>query len=200
MLEVNDSQHLQATLERIVAEVNKEAAKFGKAGLAWDRTEIGGRPYYALKSSDFGFVEVNYTYVNGYVVRAPTGAMVERSVRRRNKVTHCCARRVSLPACRLMEMPTFQRSSITTWRPWCSRLQTRLQVQQTACRRNSNRLSRPWLPICRRRWLMPTLRATASSLRQTRKRPGPFGLSPATLLGVPNALEIQKVMQQGMKK
>jgi hypothetical protein len=29
---------------------------------------------------------------------------------------------------------------------------------------------------------------------------GPFGLSPATLLGVPNALEIQHILQQGMKK
>lgn len=29
---------------------------------------------------------------------------------------------------------------------------------------------------------------------------GPFGLSPATLLGVPNALEMQHIIQQGMKK
>ena len=28
---------------------------------------------------------------------------------------------------------------------------------------------------------------------------GPFGLSPATLLGMPNALEMQHVMMQGMK-
>ena len=31
VFEVNDSQHLQQTLERIVGEVNKEAAKFGKS-------------------------------------------------------------------------------------------------------------------------------------------------------------------------
>jgi hypothetical protein len=29
---------------------------------------------------------------------------------------------------------------------------------------------------------------------------GPFGLSPATIMGVPNALEIQSVLQRGMKK
>jgi hypothetical protein len=28
---------------------------------------------------------------------------------------------------------------------------------------------------------------------------GPFGLSPASLLGVPNALEIQHILSQGMK-
>ena len=31
VFEVNDSAHLQQTLERVVGEVNKEAAKFGKA-------------------------------------------------------------------------------------------------------------------------------------------------------------------------
>jgi hypothetical protein len=29
---------------------------------------------------------------------------------------------------------------------------------------------------------------------------GPFGLSPTSLLGMPNALEIQHILQQGMKK
>jgi hypothetical protein len=29
---------------------------------------------------------------------------------------------------------------------------------------------------------------------------GPFGLSPATILGAPNALEIQHILQQGMKR
>ena len=80
VFEVNDSAHLQQTLERVVGEVNKEAAKFGKSGLAWDRADISGRTYYTLKSVDFG-VEVNYTYVNGYVVMGPSRAMVERSVR-----------------------------------------------------------------------------------------------------------------------
>jgi hypothetical protein len=29
---------------------------------------------------------------------------------------------------------------------------------------------------------------------------GPFGLSPATLLGMPNSLEIQHILQQGLGK
>ena len=75
VFEVNDSAHLQQTLERIVSEINKEAAKFGKTGLVWDRVDVSGRTYYTLKSADFG-VEVNYTYVNGYVVMGPSRAMV----------------------------------------------------------------------------------------------------------------------------
>jgi len=29
---------------------------------------------------------------------------------------------------------------------------------------------------------------------------GPFGLSPATLLGMPNAFELQHILDQGLKK
>src|SRR6185503_14183276 len=61
VFEVNDPAHLQQTLERVVDEVNKEATKFGKKGLAWDQSDLGGRKYYTLKSPEFGLVEVNYT-------------------------------------------------------------------------------------------------------------------------------------------
>ena len=37
VFEVNEPSHLQNTLERVVDEVNKEAAKFGKKGLVWDQ-------------------------------------------------------------------------------------------------------------------------------------------------------------------
>src|SRR5258705_8562407 len=84
VFEVNDSAHLQQTLERIVGEINKEAVKFGKTGLVWDRVDISGRTYYTLKSADFG-VEVNYPYVNGYVVMGPSRAMVALSVKRQEE-------------------------------------------------------------------------------------------------------------------
>ncbi|MGH9963178.1 MAG: hypothetical protein ACREBC_39680, partial [Pyrinomonadaceae bacterium] len=80
VFEVNDPEHLRQTLERVVAEINKEAAKFGKTGLSWDRADIGGRTYYTLRSGDFG-VEVNFTYVNGYMIVGPSRALLERSVR-----------------------------------------------------------------------------------------------------------------------
>ena len=43
VFEVNDPGHLQQTLEQTVTEINKEAAKFGKVGLAWDQAQIDGR-------------------------------------------------------------------------------------------------------------------------------------------------------------
>ena len=81
MFEVNDPAHLQQTLERMVGEVNKQTAYLGKAGLAWEQTELGGRKYYTLKSTDFGLMQVNYTYANGYLIVGPSRALVERALR-----------------------------------------------------------------------------------------------------------------------
>src|SRR6185503_8684327 len=80
VFEVNDPAHLQQTLERLVGEVNKEAAKFGKGSLAWEQSDMGGRKYYTLRSKDFGFLEVNYTYANGYLIVGPSRALIERSL------------------------------------------------------------------------------------------------------------------------
>src|SRR5206468_11683072 len=57
VFQVNDPEHLQQAVERVVTEINKEAARLGKAGLAWDHTDLSGRAYYTLKSTEFG-VEV----------------------------------------------------------------------------------------------------------------------------------------------
>ena len=77
VFEVNEPAHLQATLESVVNEVNKEAAKFGKKGLAWQQADLGGRKYYA-EVTRFGLLEVNYTYANGYMIIGPSRALVER--------------------------------------------------------------------------------------------------------------------------
>ena len=42
--------------------------------------DLNGRTYYTLKSSDFGLVEVNYTYANGYLIAGPSRALVQSAV------------------------------------------------------------------------------------------------------------------------
>src|ERR1043165_9303651 len=84
VFEVNDPEHLQQTLERMVTEVNKQGAYLGKSALVWEKTDVGGRTYYTLRSSDYGFLEVNYTYVNGYLIVCPSRALVEKSLTARD--------------------------------------------------------------------------------------------------------------------
>src|SRR4029453_16540131 len=79
VFEVNDPQHLQETLERAVDEVNKEAARFGKSGLAWEKEDASGRLFYTLKSTEYG-LEVNYAFANGYLIVGPTKALVQRAL------------------------------------------------------------------------------------------------------------------------
>jgi FecR protein/Protein of unknown function (DUF3352)/Putative zinc-finger len=82
VFEVDDPAHLQQTLERTIERVNAELAKDGKRGFAWSQAESGGKQFYTLKSLDFP-VEVNYAYIYGYLVAAPSRALVENAIRYR---------------------------------------------------------------------------------------------------------------------
>ena len=198
VFEVNDSDHLQQTLERVVGEVNKEAAKFGKAGLVWDRADIAGRSYYTLKSADFG-VEVNYTYVNGYVVMGPSRAMVERSVRSQEAgytLLRSARFTAGLPADGNANFSAiFYHNLAPLVQPFAERLANSganlPQEQQQAIRAMAADMP-PTLAYAYAQGDSITFAANTEG--------GPFGLSPATLLGAPNSLEIQHILQQGMKK
>ena len=198
VFEVNDSDHLQQTLERIVSEINKEAAKFGKNGLVWDRAEIDGRNYYTLKSADFS-VEVNYTYVNGYVVMGPSRAMVERSVRSQQagySLLRSSRFTAGLPSDGNANFSAiFYHNLAPLVQPFAERIANSAnnlpQEQQQAIKAMAADMP-PTLAYAYAQGDSITFAANTEG--------GPFGLSPATILGVPNALEIQNVLQQGMRK
>ncbi len=84
--EVNDAVKLQASLERAVTEMNKLAAQHNHAGLLWERAEVGGKIYYRLKATSTtggGVAEVNYAYAYGYLIAAPSRALVENAIKYR---------------------------------------------------------------------------------------------------------------------
>jgi FecR-like protein len=198
VFEVNDASHLQQTLEHIVGEINKEAARFGKTGLVWERAEIGGRAYYTLKSADFG-LEVNYTYVNGYVVMGPSRAMVERSVRSQEAgytLLRSSRFTAGLPADGNANFSAiFYHNLAPLVQPFAERIASSAgnlpEEQQQALKAMAADMP-PTLAYAYAQGDSITFAANTEG--------GPFGLSPATILGVPNALEIQNVLQQGMKK
>lgn len=197
VFEVNDSAHLQQTLERIVGEINKEAAKFGKAGLVWDRGEIDGRSYYTLKSADFG-VEVNYTFVNGYMVMGPSRAMVDRSVKMQQQgytLLRSSRFTAGLPADGNANFSAlFYHNLAPLVQPFAERIANSAgslpQEQQQAIKAMAADMP-PTLAYAYARGDSITFAANTEG--------GPFGLSPATLFGAPNSLEIQHILQQGMK-
>lgn len=198
VFEVNDSAHLQQTLERVVVEINKEAAKFSKTGLVWDRADIAGRTYYTLRSADFG-VEVNYTYVNGYVVMGPSRAMVERSVRAQEQgytLLRSSRFTAGLPSDGNANFSAvFYHNLAPLMQPFADRIASSA----------GNLPQGPQQAIKAMAANMPPTLAYAyaqddSITFAVNTEGGPFGLSPATLMGAPNSLEIQSILLQGMRE
>ena len=194
VFEVNDPAHLQQTLERVVGEVNKEAAKFGKGNLAWEQTDIGGRIYYTLRSKDFGFLEVNYTYANGYLIIGPSRALVERSLRARDNGLSLLRSQkftAGLPADGNANFSAVFYHNIGGLVPagFASTADKLPSGPQQAVKAITADMP-PTLAYAYAQGDSITFAANTEG--------GPFGLGPATLLGMPNALEMQSIIQRGM--
>lgn len=196
IFEVNDPAHLQQALERVVGEVNKEAAKFGKSGLVWDRGDVSGRTYYTLKSSDFG-VEVNYTFANGYMIVGPSRAMIANTVSRREQgytLLRSAQFTAGLPADGNANFSAvFYHNLAPLMQPFANKIAGAA----------SNLPSGPQQALKSMAANMPPTLAYAyaqgdSITFNANTDGGPFGLSPATILGMPNALEMQSIIHQGM--
>jgi hypothetical protein len=198
VFEVHDAQHLQQTLEKFVSELNKEAAKFGKAGLVWENAELSGRNFYTLRSADFG-VEVNYTFVNGYMIVGPSRALVERSLRSQEanySLLRSAKFIAGLPADGNANFSAvFYHNLAPLVKPIADRLAGSAgslpQEQQQAIKAMAAEMP-PTLAYAYAQGDSISFAANTDG--------GPFGLSPATLLGVPNALEMQSIIQRGMGK
>jgi hypothetical protein len=194
VFEVNDPAHLQQAFEHVVDEVNKQMAKEGKGGLAWVRTDAGGHTYYTLRSTDFG-VEVNYVFANGYMIAGPTRALVEQALKYHDSnvnLTHSGRFTAGLPADGNTNFSALVYHNLAPLvQPFANRIpdSAKSGEQQKALANMAANMQ-------------PTLAyAYAFGDRvefASNTEGGPFGLSPATLLGMPNAFELQHILDQGM--
>ena len=196
IFEVNDPAHLQQTFERVVDEINKQATKEGKSGLNWERADSSGRTFYSLKSKDFG-VEVNYTFANGYMIVGPTRALIEQALAYHDSGTT------------LLRSPKF-----TAGLPVDGNANFSALVYH-----NIGSLVRPFAGFANSAKGLPAEQqkaiAIAANMQPTlfyayafgdhiefasSSEGGPFGISPAMLLGMPNAFELEHLLGQGMRK
>jgi hypothetical protein len=196
VFEVNDPAHLQRTLERVVDEVNKQAAQFGKGGLAWQQADHGGRTYYQLKSTDFGFLEVNYTYANGYLIIGPSRALVERSLRSHESglsLLRSAKFTAGLPADGNANFSAVFYHNIGGLVP--SGLAGAAEKLPSGPQQAVKAIASDMPPTLAYAYAQGdgiTFSANTEG--------GPFGLGPATILGMPNALEMQSIIQRGMRQ
>ncbi len=194
VFEVNEPEHLQQALEHVVSEVNKEAAKFGRHGLTWQQADVSGRKYYTLKSSDFGFLEINYTYANGYWIVGPSRALVERALSIQESgfsLLHSAKFTAGLPADGNANFSAVFYHNIGGLVPagLANTAQNLPSGPQEAMKAIASNMP-PTLAYAYAQGDGITFTANTDG--------GPFGLGPATLLGMPNALEMQNIIQRGM--
>ncbi len=81
--EVYDPSRLQYSIEHLLAAVNDEARQHGRPGATMNQEQLGGRTFYAIHFSNrLGVTsEVDYTFSDGYLIMAPSRALVISALR-----------------------------------------------------------------------------------------------------------------------
>jgi len=197
VFEVNDPAHLQQTFEHVVTELNKQIAKEGKSGLEWEQGESGGRTFYTLRSKDFG-VEVNYVFANGYLIAGPTRALVEQALRYRDSGTtlvHSARFTAGLPADGNANFSALIYHNLAPlMQPFANRIASSAKSMPEEQQKAIAAMAANLQPTLAYAYAYGDRIEFASNTEG-----GPFGLSPATLLGMPNAFELQHILDQGMR-
>jgi hypothetical protein len=198
VLEVYDQPKLQGTLERAVEKLNGFAALHGQKGLVWENVTEGAQTYYKLRSVDFGF-EVNYTYANGYMIVAPTKAMLQLALQYRESGTTLLKSQrftSALPADGNANFSAiFYHDLAPLMQPIADKVSGMGQgMSMTEEQRKALAAFAADTP--------PTLAyAYAQGDRITiaaNTEGGPFGLSTGSILGLPNAFAMQHILMQAM--
>ena len=195
VFEVYDPARLQQAFERLVEEVNKQAAKDGRGGLQWERSENGGHTFYALKSITYG-VEVHYTYAGGYLVAGPSRALVERSLKYRESgftLLRSARFTSTLPADGNANFSAiFYHDLAPLLEPIAGQMEKAAkdlpEEQQRAIRATAE--APPTLAYAYAQGDRIVFAADSEG--------GPFGLSPATLMGLPSSFEMHHVLGHAM--
>ena len=76
VVEVKDSARFQSTLEQLVQAVNSHVQGKDAHAVSIDKSQVGAQTFYEVHNSTTGAVVAEYTYTSGYMVMAPTRAML----------------------------------------------------------------------------------------------------------------------------
>jgi len=164
----------------------------GKGKLAIESTTSGDRTFYAIKSANAG-LEVHYTYANGYLIAAPSRALLDQSISNRdagNTLVRSSRFMSSLPQ---DGNTNFSAIFYHDLAPLMQSLGDKLKnvggeeaKKLTAIDPNAP----PTLAYAYAQGDRITLAANTEG--------GPFGLSPASLIGMPNSFEMQHILMNAM--
>jgi hypothetical protein len=197
VFEVNDPRRMQQTFEHLVDEVNKETAKAGIKGLVWDNAEIDGRTFYTLRSVQLG-LEVNFAYINGYLVAAPSRALIDSAIRYHDSGLTLRASKRFASALPADGSANFSAIFYHDLAPLVAPIAQRFAAAGTDKGADTQGAlaalaadTPPTLAYAYAQGDRITIAANTEG--------GPFGLSPASLLGMPNALDMRHIIETSMQ-
>ena len=197
VFEVNDPAKLQQTFEHVVAEVNAESSKQGIQMLEWDNSTGGDRIFYRLRSVQFG-LEVNYAYINGYLVAAPSRALIDSAIRYHDSgLTLKSSKRFqsALPSDGRAEFSGIIYHDLASLvGPIAERLQKAAPGSDDQRRQSLAEFASDAPPT-----LAYAIAGKDSITIASNTDGGPFGLGPGAILGMPNALDMQHIIQSGLR-
>jgi hypothetical protein len=196
ILEVYDQAKLQNTFERAVEKLNQFSMLHGKGKLSLENAASGDRTFYAIRSADTG-LEVHYTFSNGYLVAAPSRALLEQSIRNRdagNTLVRSARFASSLPQDGNTNFSAiFYHDLAPLMQPLAERMKS-VGAEMSDQDRQKIAAIDPNAP--------PTLAyAYAQGDRITlaaNTEGGAFGLSPASLIGLPNSFQMQHILMNAL--
>jgi hypothetical protein len=137
--------------------------------------------------------------VNGYLVMGPSRAMVARSVQNKEQgysLPHSTRFTAGLPADGNANFSAvFYHNLAPLMQPFAERIANSAERLPQGPQKALKAMAADMPPTLAYAYAQGDSITFAANTEG-----GPFGLSPATILGVPNSLEIQHVLQQGMRK
>lgn len=191
VLEVYDQVRLQQTFERAVEKLNQFSVLHGQGKLAIESVASGDQTFYAIKSVTAG-AEVHYTYSNGYLVAAPTRALLEQSMRNRdagNTLVRSARFRSALPQDGNANFSAILYHDLAPLMgPLAEKMKNATSDGQSLPAIDAN--APPTLAYVYAQGDRITLAANTEG--------GAFGLSPASLIGLPHSFEMQHILMNAM--
>lgn len=196
ILEVYDQAKLQNTFERAVEKLNQFSMLHGKGKLSLDSETVGGRTFYAVRSADAG-LEVHYTYANGYMVVAPSRALLEQSIAGResgNTLVRSARFMSSLPQDGNTNFSAILYHDLAPLiGPLAEKMKNmagNVSEQDKQAFGSIDANAPPTLAYAYAQGDRITIAANTEG--------GAFGLSPANLIGLPNSFEMQHILMNAM--
>lgn len=196
ILEVYDQPKLQQTFVHVVEKLNQFSMLHGKGKLTLETTTVGDHVYYAIRSADAG-LEVHYTYASGYLVAAPSRALLEQSISNRetgNTLVHSARFMSALPQDGNINFSAVFYHDLA---PLMSSLAQRMENANAASGDTDGKTlaaidanAPPTLAYAYAQGDRITLAANTEG--------GAFGLSPASLIGLPNSFQMQHILMNAL--